>query len=73
MTSQGVMRTDNSGLISHSGKTIQHRHCLAECDAVLCRLLEAVQANDDPSSFLNSRTGLQRFDCPNISNGNRRT
>ena len=73
MTSQGVMRTDNSGLISHSGKTIQHRHCLAECDAVLCRLLEAVQANDDPSSFLNSRTGLQRFDCPKISNGNRRT
>jgi hypothetical protein len=65
------VRMENSGLSGHGGKIIQHRHCLAECDAVLCCLLEVVQANDDPSSFRNSRTGLQRFDCPKISNGNR--
>ena len=41
-----------------------------ECAAVLCCLLEAVQANEDSSSFQNSCTGLQRFDSPR-SNGNK--
>ena len=37
--------------------------------AVLCRLSEADKTNEDPSSFQNSCTGLQRFDSPE-SNGN---
>jgi hypothetical protein len=32
---------------------------VGECAAVLCRLLEAVQANEDPSSFQNSCMGLR--------------
>jgi hypothetical protein len=39
-----------------------------ECAAVLCRLLEAAQTNEDPSSFQNSGAG-QRFGSPE-SNGN---
>jgi hypothetical protein len=42
-----------------------------ECAAVLCCLLEAVQANEVSSSFHNSCTGLQRFDSPRLSNGNK--
>ena len=42
---------------------------VGECAAVRCRLLQAVQDNEDPSSFKNSCTGLQRFGCPE-SNGN---
>jgi hypothetical protein len=42
---------------------------VGECAAVLCRLLQAVQDNEDPSSFKNYYTGLQRFGCPE-SNGN---
>jgi hypothetical protein len=40
-----------------------------ECAVVLYRILEAVQANEHPSSFQNSCTGLQRLDSPE-SNGN---
>jgi hypothetical protein len=36
---------------------------------VLCRILEAVQGDQHPSSFQNSCTGLQRFHSPE-SNGN---
>ena len=36
----------------------------SECAAVDCCLLDAVKSNEDPSSFENSCTGLQRFDSP---------
>ena len=37
---------------------------VGEYAAVLCRLLEAVQTNEDPSSFQNSSTGRQRLFSP---------
>ena len=40
----------------------------SECAEILCRLSEAVQTNEDSSSFKNSCTGLQRFTSPE-SNG----
>ena len=40
----------------------------SECAEILCRLSEAVQTNEDSSSFKNSFTGLQRFTSPE-SNG----
>jgi hypothetical protein len=42
---------------------------VGECAAVLCRQLEAVQANADPSSFQNCCMDIQRFGSPE-SNGN---
>ena len=36
----------------------------SECGAVDRCLLDAVKSNQDPSSFENSCTGLQRFDSP---------
>ena len=36
----------------------------SECAAVDHCLLDAVKSNEDPSSFENSCTGLQRFDSP---------
>ena len=36
----------------------------SECAAVDRCLLDAVKSNEDPSSFENSCTGLQRFDSP---------
>ena len=56
VTSQGVMRTGNPGLNSHGGKNQNNPTwpLSGECKcaaAVLCRLLEAAQANAaDPSS-----------------------
>ena len=41
---------------------------VGECAAVLCCLLEAVQAIEDPSSLQNSCTGRERFGSPE-SNG----
>ena len=74
MTSQGLMPARNAGLSSHRppGKIKQFKMATIEkeCAAVLCCLLEAVQANEDSSSFQNSCTGLQRFDSPR-SNGNK--
>ena len=32
--------------------------------AVFCRVLKAIQANEDPSSFQNSCICIQRFDSP---------
>ena len=42
----------------------QSNMATVECAAVLCRLLGAVQANEDSSSFHNSCTCLQRIDSP---------
>ena len=56
-------------LLVTAGKQSNMTAVVGECTAVLCRLLEAVQANEDPSSFQNSCTCLQRFDSPE-SNGN---
>ena len=36
----------------------------SECVEVLCRLLEIIQTNEDPSSFENSCPGLQTFNSP---------
>ena len=36
----------------------------SECAAVDCCLLDVVKCYEDPSSFENSCTGLQRFDSP---------
>ena len=36
----------------------------SECAAVDCCLLDVVKSYEDPSSFENSCTGLQRFDSP---------
>ena len=66
MTSQGVMRAETSGLTSHGGKLSQQIFNMAtvsstvesECIAVLSCLLETVEANEDPSSFQRSCTGL---------------
>ena len=45
---------------SHGEKTIQHGHCrIGELVAVPCRLLEAVQSNEDLRSFQNSH-GLKK-------------
>jgi hypothetical protein len=71
MTSQGAMLAGDSGLSSLGGKfkTIQYMaNIKCECAAVLCRLLEAAQANEDPSPFQNSGAG-QRFGSPD-GNGN---
>ena len=61
----------NSGLSSHDGKQFNMATVVSECAAVLCCLLEAVQAIEDPSSFQNFYTwvDLQRFDNPE-NNGN---
>ena len=42
---------------------------VGECAAVVCRLLKAVEVNEDLRCFQNSCTGLHRFDSPE-SNGN---
>jgi hypothetical protein len=60
MTSQGVMRMGNSGLSSHDGKQFNMATVVSECAAVLCCLLEAVQAIEDPSSFQNFYTWVFR-------------
>ena len=78
MTSQGVMRAGTSGLSSHGGKLSKQifkkatvpRTVKSECIAVLSCLLEAVEANEDPSSFQFACTGLQTFNSPKI-NSNR--
>ena len=75
MTSQGVMRAGTSGLNSHGGKLSKQIFKIAtvpstvesECIAVLSCLLEAVEANEDPSSFQRSCTGLQTFESPKIN------
>ena len=76
MTSQGVIGAGTSGLSSHGGKLSKQifkmvtvpRTVESECIAVLSCLLEAVEANEDPSSFQFSCTGLHRtFDSPKIN------
>jgi hypothetical protein len=74
MTSQGLLPARNTDLSSHRppGKIKQFKVATIEkeCAAVLCCLLEAVQAKEDSSSFQNSCMGLQGFDSPR-SNGNK--
>jgi hypothetical protein len=46
------MREGNSGLIVvTAGKQSNMATVVGECTAVLCRVLEAVQANEDPRTF----------------------
>ena len=55
MTSQDVKRAVNYGLCGHrAGKYFKMATVGRECFEVLYRLLEAVQTNEDSSSFENS-------------------
>ena len=75
MTSQGVMHAGTSGLSSHGGKPLKQIFKIAtmpstvesECIVVLSCLLEAVEANEDPSSFQRSCMDLQTFQSPKIN------
>jgi hypothetical protein len=70
MTSFHMMRAGDCALsIVPAGKQSNMATVVSECADVLCGLLLAVQAIEDPSSFPNSCTGLQRF-CTPESNGN---
>ena len=65
MTSQGMKRAVNFGLCGHgAGKYFKMAIVESECFEVLSCLLEAIQTNEDPSSFQNSCTGPQRLDNP---------
>ena len=65
MTSQGMKRAVNFGLCGHgAGKYFKMATVESECYEVLSCLLEAIQTNEDPSSFENSCTGPQRLDNP---------
>jgi hypothetical protein len=72
MTSQGLMPARNAGLSSHRPGKLNNSKWPYRKGVRCCSLLslEAVQANEDSSSFQNSCTGLQRFDSPR-SNGNK--